>query len=77
VDPERLRREFPALDDGDVDAYLAVTRRILAEGDPGHRARITRETLARGRAARAGGAKTAEDAAALRYLVAVEKMQPR
>jgi hypothetical protein len=75
VDPERLRREFPSLDDGDMEAYLEVTRRILAEADPINRARVTRETLTRARAARAAGAHTTEDLVALRYLAAVEKMQ--
>ena len=75
VDPERLRREFPALDDGDVEAYLEVTRRILGERDPVDRARITRDTLSRARGARASGASTDEDLLALRYLAAVEKMQ--
>ena len=75
VDPERLRREFPSLDDGDMEAYLEITRRILGERDPIGRARITRETLSRARAAREAGALTAEDTVALRYLAAVEKMQ--
>jgi hypothetical protein len=73
VDPERLRREFPALDDGDLAAYLEVSRRILAERDPAARARLTRETLARARAARDGSGPA--DALAARYLAAIEKMQ--
>ena len=73
VDPERLRREFPALDDADLAAYLDVTRRILAERDPAARARLTRETLARARAARDGSGPA--DALAARYLAAIEKMQ--
>ena len=52
VDVERLRRQFPALTAEDLEAYVAVTRRILSARDPADRARITRETLARGRAAR-------------------------
>ena len=75
VDPARLRRQFPGLTDDDVAAYVDVTRRILAERDPINRARITRETLTRARAARSGTAPTPEDALALRYLAAVEKMQ--
>ena len=75
VDPDRLRREFPALDDADVAAYLEISRRILGERDPTSRARITRETLARARAAREGGPRTPEDTVALRYLAALEKMQ--
>lgn len=75
IDPARLRKEFPSLDDGDMAAYLEVTRRILGERDPIDRARITRDTLSRARAARASGASTADDVLALRYLAAVEKMQ--
>jgi hypothetical protein len=77
VDVERLRREFPALTAEDLDAYAAVTRRILAARDPADRARITRETLARGRAARAAAPRDDDDRLALRYLTAVEKMQGR
>jgi hypothetical protein len=77
VDPERLRRQFPALTDEDLQAYVEVTRRILG-GPPGERARLTREVLARGRQARDGAAPaSAEDALALRYVRAVEKMQGR
>ena len=52
VDPERLRRQFPALTDEDVEAYVTVTRRILS-ASAADRARLTRETLARARAAAA------------------------
>ena len=92
VDVERLRKQFPALTDEDVEAYVAITRRIVGAPAP-DRARITRETLARARAARArqesigsssrqvepGGAAPGDDddRLALRYLTAVEKMQPR
>jgi len=79
VDPERLRRQFPELTEADLVAYEAVTRRILAESSPDRRARLTRDTLARGRQARdkqsAGGALTAEEARDLGYLQAVTKMQ--
>ena len=75
VDLDRLRQQFPDLSAEDVEAYAAVTRRILGERDPIGRARVTRETLARARAARESGASTAEDIVALRYLAAVEKMQ--
>lgn len=77
VDVERLRRQFPALTPEDLDAYVAVTRRILAARDPAHRARITRETLARGRAARAGQPRDDDECLAVRYVAAVEKMQGR
>jgi hypothetical protein len=77
VDVERLRRQFPALTAEDVDAYVAVTRRILSSRDPADRARITRDTLARGRAARAGTPRDADERLAVRYVLAVEKMQGR
>lgn len=80
VDAARLRREFPALDDGDVAAYETVTRRILGRAAPADRARVTREVLARGREAAGRAAKgdplSEDDALALRYLRAVGKMQP-
>ena len=77
VDVERLRRQFPALTAEDLDAYAAVTRRILSALDPADRARITRETLARGRAAREAAPRDDDERLAVRYVVAVEKMQPR
>ena len=77
VDVERLRRQFPALTDEDLDAYVAVTRRILAALDPGDRARITRETLARGRVARTAEPRDDDERLAARYVAAVEKMQGR
>ena len=76
VDPERLRRQFPALTDADVEAYVTVTRRIMAAA-AADRARITRETLARARAAREASPRDAEETLAARYLAAVEKMQSR
>ena len=48
VDPDRLRRQFPDLTAEDVDAYVAVTRRIL-DAPPGERPRITRDALEGGR----------------------------
>jgi hypothetical protein len=77
VDVERLRRQFPGLTAEDLEAYVAVTRRILSARDPADRARITRETLARGRAARDRAAGDDDDRLALRYLTAVAKMQGR
>ena len=79
VDPERLRRQFPELTADDIAAYEEVTRRILGEPSSGRRARLTRDTLARGRQARdkqaAGAALTEAEALDLRYLQAVAKMQ--
>jgi hypothetical protein len=79
VDPDRLKQQFPALTVEDLDAYTQVTRRILGERSPDERARLIRDTLARGRQARekqaAGAALTAAEALDLRYLQAVAKMQ--
>jgi len=79
VDPERLRRLFPQLTDEDLAAYAEVTRRILSEPSPERRARVIRETLARGRQARdrqaSGGVLTDAEALDVRYLSAVAKMQ--
>ena len=80
VDPARLRRQFPDLTDGDMQAFEEVTRRILAEGRPDARAKLTREIVAEGRQAReraaAGATLSVAESLAARYLAAVEKMQP-
>lgn len=76
VDGERLRRQFPALTDEDVEAYVEVTLRIMSASAT-DRVRITRETLTRARAARIASPGDADDALALRYLSAIEKMQGR
>jgi hypothetical protein len=79
VDPTRLQRQFPELTADDLAAYTDVTGRILSEPSPDQRARLIRDTLARGRQASdrqaAGGALTDEEALDLRYLNAVAKMQ--
>jgi hypothetical protein len=79
VDPERLRRQFPELTAEDIQAYEQVTRRVLREASPDVRARLVRETLARGRQARdkqaAGGALSEGEARDCSYLQAVAKMQ--
>jgi hypothetical protein len=81
VDPARLRKQFPGLDDGDIAAFEEVTRRILAERRPDARATLTRQVVAQGRQAReraaAGATLSAEESLAARYLAAVEKMQGR
>ena len=78
VDPERLRREFPALTPEDLDAYVEVTRRILGAPSAA-RPRVTREALAGARRARDKAARRealdATEALLVRYLDAVEKMQ--
>jgi hypothetical protein len=66
VDPERLRREFPELTDDDLDAYVTVTKRILA-AKAGDRPRLTREVLEKGR--------QKKDDLSARYVAAVDKMQ--
>ena len=79
VERERLKRQFPGLTDGDIEAYETVTQRILSQKTPADRARVTRVLLETARAARAraasGGSLTDEDRLAVRYLDAVEKMQ--
>ena len=79
VDLERLRKQFPDLTADDLDAYAEVTRGILSQASPNQRARLLRDTLARGRQARdkkAGGATLSEgESLDLRYLQAVAKMQ--
>ena len=79
VDPDRLKQQFPDLTVEDLSAYTEVTRRILDEPSPDRRARLARDTLARGRHARekqgTGAALTEAEALDLRYLQAVAKMQ--
>ena len=80
VDPARLRRQFPDLTDGDIEAFEEVTRRILDEPGPEGRGKLTRQIVAQGREAReraaAGTTLSAGESLAARYLAAVEKMQP-
>jgi hypothetical protein len=77
VEPERLRVQFPSLTDQDIEAYVAVTRRVLA--GPANRGRAMAEMIAAARRAEereAAGAELGEDEGlALRYLRAVQKMQ--
>jgi len=77
VAPDTLRRRFPSLSDADLDAYVAVTRRVLAAGPL--RARALKQVLSLARAARAqeasGQSLTPEAREALGYLSAIEKMQ--
>jgi hypothetical protein len=77
VDPERLRRQFPSLDDGDLGAFAEVTRRILA--DPMARARVLAEVMsaaARASEKQAGGVELEPDErTALAYVAALRKMQ--
>jgi hypothetical protein len=77
VDLDRLRAEFPDLTDEDLEAYVAVTRRVLA--DPGGRAAAMRDVMDSARRARekatAGGALNAGERLLVRYLAAMAKMQ--
>lgn len=77
VEPERLRSRFPSLTDEDIDAYVAVTKRVLA--DPRSRGQAMADVMAAAQRAserEAGGAELAQDERlALRYLRAVGKMQ--
>jgi ribosomal protein L12E/L44/L45/RPP1/RPP2 len=77
VEPERLRARFPSLTDEDIDAYVAVTKRVLA--DPRSGGRAMAEVMAGAQRAserEAAGAELAQDERlALRYLRAVGKMQ--
>lgn len=77
VDPERLRGQFPGLTDEDLEAYVAVTRRVLA--DPKAKGKILREIMTLAEAAREKKDAPASPAEALaaRYLAAVGKMQGR
>ncbi|MBI3932007.1 MAG: hypothetical protein HY317_01205 [Acidobacteria bacterium] len=77
VDPERLREQFPHLTADDLEAYVAVTRKVLA--DPGAKGRVMRGIMEAATAGRdkeaAGDSPSPDEALALRYLRAVEKMQ--
>jgi hypothetical protein len=79
VDPERLRRQFPALTDEDLAAYGEVTRRVLA--DPRARGRVLAEVISCAeRAAQkqaSDGALDPDESTALAYVRALRKMQAR
>jgi len=79
VDPERMRRQFPALTDADIEAYVTVTRRILENKGPAERGKVTRDIIEMARTARAkssaGSQLTEGERQALGYLDAIEKMQ--
>ena len=81
VDSERLRKQFPQLTSEDIDAYEAITRRILEKTRPAERGKLTRDIIETARTARAkasaGSELTERERQALRYLEAVEKMQGR
>lgn len=77
VDTGRLKEEFPELAADELEAYVTITRRVLAK--PETRARAMREIMAQAgeaqRKAAAGDRLKAEEALLIRYLRAVSKMQ--
>lgn len=75
VDPARLRKQFPALTEEDLEAYVTVTRRVLAE--PRAKGKLMREvmTLAQTAWEKKDVPLTPAEAVAVRYLAAVKKMQ--
>jgi hypothetical protein len=75
VAPSLLRARFPALSEDDLDAYVQMTQQVLA--DPANRGRRMAAILAEGRRAREKPRETLspEESLALRYLIALEKMQ--
>jgi len=77
VDPRRLKEEFPELTEDELDAYVTITKRVLAK--PETRGRAMRELMAQAgeaqKKAAAGGRLKAEEALLVRYLQAVSKMQ--
>jgi hypothetical protein len=79
VDRARLKKQFPALTDGDIEAYETVTQRILGQKSPAERGRLTRTILETARSARDRGASgatlTEDERLSVRYLDAVAKMQ--
>jgi hypothetical protein len=79
VEPERLRSRFPSLSDEDLEAYASVTRTLLAE--PAARGRRLAQIMAAASRAQEKEAASLElapeEALALRYLRALDKMQGR
>ncbi|HET8644332.1 MAG TPA: hypothetical protein VFO85_02510 [Vicinamibacteria bacterium] len=77
VDLDRLQAEFPELSHEDLQAYVAVTRRVM--NDPAGRARAMREVMEGARRAqekeKGGGRLTADEQLLARYLAALAKMQ--
>jgi hypothetical protein len=77
VDPQRLRARFPALTDEDLQAYTAVTARVLA--DPRCAGRVLAECLALAQRAREKEAQghplEPGEGRALAYARAMDKMQ--
>jgi hypothetical protein len=74
VDPERLRRQFPALTEAELAAYVTVTRSIMTADN---RAAVLRGVITKGREAqdRGGALQGEEETLAVAYLNALGKMQ--
>jgi hypothetical protein len=77
VNPERLKKEFPDLTEEDLEAYVTVTRRLLA--DPTKRVQVLEDVKAKAQAAqaKAGAGLSPDEALAGRYMQAIQKMQKR
>ncbi len=77
IEPGRLKEEFPGLTTDELDAYVTVTKRVLAK--PEARARVMRDVMAQAdeaqRKASVGARLKPEEALLLRYLRALSKMQ--
>jgi hypothetical protein len=76
VPAERLKQQFPALTDDDLEAYTQVTTRLLGQSKRGKALSEVMTTAVRAREKDAAGeALDAEESLALRYVRAMEKMQ--
>ena len=75
VNPERLKKEFPDLTQEDLDAYVQVTQRLLA--DPLKRVQVLEDVKAKAQAAQGKPEASlgADEALAARYMQAILKMQ--
>jgi hypothetical protein len=74
VDADRLRKQFPALTEDELAAYVTVTRSIMTAEN---RAAVLRGVITRGREAqdRGGPLKDEQDKLAVTYLDALSKIQ--
>ena len=76
VDADRLRKQFPALTEAELAAYVTVTRSIMTAAN---RAALLKTVMERGRTAqdrtKRGEALDANEALASNYLAAIGKMQ--
>jgi len=72
---QRLKKEFPDLTQEDLDAYVQVTQRLLA--DPLKRVQVLEDVKAKAQAAQGKPEASlgADEALAARYMQAILKMQ--